>query len=403
MKEKANQIDRRNFFKTVGAAGLGSALACTKATAEPNNTEQKPEFPQVPRRMLGKTGIEVPALALGSNAPENTAVLKMALEWGINYWDTSFTAGGGNSETSIGQYISKNPQVRKKVFIVTKESKSQNAADLEKCLQTSLKRMRTEYVDLYLGIYMMSDTARLTDEVRQWAKSAKERKLIRFFGLSTHKNMPQCLSAAAKLDWIDAIMIRYNFRHLQDPLMQAAVEQCYKAGIGLIAMKTQGKKIDTYQDKKLTEHFLKRGFTEGQAKIKAVLQDKRISTACVAMNNVALLTSNVAAVLDETKLSQSDMEFFNAYAQADCSGYCAGCADICDAVLPEAPHISDIMRYLTYYNSYGHHDEARKLFAQIPPRVRNKLLSIDYSSAEARCPQHLPITKLIAEAVTKLA
>jgi predicted aldo/keto reductase-like oxidoreductase len=56
-----------------------------------------------------------------------------------------------------------------------------------------------------------------------------------------------------------------------------------------------------------------------------------------------------------------------------------------------------------YYNSYGDRERARKLFAQIPGNVRNKLLNIDYSSAEAHCPQHLPIGKLIAEAVSKLA
>jgi hypothetical protein len=56
-----------------------------------------------------------------------------------------------------------------------------------------------------------------------------------------------------------------------------------------------------------------------------------------------------------------------------------------------------------YYNSYGERDEARELFAQIPEKVRDKLLSIDYALAEARCPQRMPIGKLVAEAVSKLA
>jgi len=56
-----------------------------------------------------------------------------------------------------------------------------------------------------------------------------------------------------------------------------------------------------------------------------------------------------------------------------------------------------------YYNSYGQRDAARELFAQIPEKVRNKLLNMDYSPAEARCPQHLPIGKLMADAVRKLA
>ncbi len=55
-----------------------------------------------------------------------------------------------------------------------------------------------------------------------------------------------------------------------------------------------------------------------------------------------------------------------------------------------------------YYNSYGQQAEAKRLFAQIPAGVRNKLLNIDYSAAEARCPQRLPIRELITEAVNKL-
>jgi len=56
-----------------------------------------------------------------------------------------------------------------------------------------------------------------------------------------------------------------------------------------------------------------------------------------------------------------------------------------------------------YYNSYGEQQDARELFAKIPQDARDKLLSADYSLAEARCPQHLPIGKLMAEAVRKLA
>jgi len=421
MKEKQNTIGRRNFLKTVGAAGLSSVLASTGAAADQNeaNTEdktQKPKYPQVPKRKLGKTGIKVPCLALGAgalNAVENQIILRKTLQWGIHYWDTAYVAAGGNSELGIGKFLLKNPEVRKELFIATKESGAKTAADLENRLQTSLRRMNTKYIDLYYGAYILSDPARLTDELKQWAKGAKERKLIRFFGFTTHKNIAKCLAAAAKLDWIDVIMTGYNFRLMQDSEMKAAVEACHKAGIGLIAMKTQGygqkvpwgrnrDVIETEEDKRLAGHFLQRGFTEGQAKIKVVLEDERFSSACVRMENVAVLTENVAAVLDKTKLSQADMAVFKEYAQETCSGYCAGCAYICDSALPDAPYVSDIMRYLMYYNSYGEQAEARRLFAQVPTNVRNKLLGMDYSLAEARCPQRLPIRELVAEAVGKL-
>ena len=426
MKERQNKINRRNFLKTVGAAGLTPAFAgATKALASVKdiarsseaNTEtkeQKAELPQVPRRKLGKTGIDVPSLSFGTLRvdTDNQILLRNTIQWGINYWDTAYSYSNGNAELGIGKFLSKNPDVRKKLFLVTKASGASNeptpksvVAAVEDRLQTSLKRMNTKHIDLYYGVHGMQDPADLTDELKQWAQEAKKRGLIRFFGFTTHSNMASCLAAAAKLDWIDAIMTSYSFRLMQDKELNAAIEACHKAGIGLIAMKTlgRGQKIESKEDKKLVSHFMERGFTEGQAKIKAVLEDKRFSSACVGLSNVAILTENVAASLDKTKLTKADMKVFEQYANATCSGYCAGCTHICNSALPDAPYVSDIMRYLMYYNSYGEKKMARELYAEIPSIERNKLLSINYSLAEARCPQHLPIGKLIAEAVSKLA
>ena len=410
MKEKHNKINRRNFLKTIGAAGVGSVFVSAKTIAGPDEPKatgktQEPKFPQVPRRKLGKTGVEVSCLALGTifNVLEKQILLRKSLEWGVTYWDTAHGYTNGNSELGIGKFLEKNPEVRKKLFIVSKASDAETPAEIEKRLQTSLKRMNTKYIDLYYGVHVLDDPSQLTNELKKWAESAKKRKLIRFFGFSAHGNMAECLTAAAKVGWIDAVMPSYNFRLMQDDKMQAAVEACHKAGVGLIAMKTQGRRLRSKEDKKLAEHFLQRGFTEGQAKVKIVLEDERISSACVGRDNLEHLQLNIAAVLDKTKLTKADAEVFKKYAQDTCSGYCAGCGHICNSALPDTPYVSNIMRYLMYYNSYGEHAAARELFAQIPHNVRDRLLSTDYSPAEAHCPQHLPIAELVAEAVSKLA
>jgi hypothetical protein len=91
------------------------------------------------------------------------------------------------------------------------------------------------------------------------------------------------------------------------------------------------------------------------------------------------------------------------YAKDTCSGYCAGCANICNGAIPAAPYISNVMRSLMYNNSYGDKQLARGTFAEIPADVRARLLSIDYSAAEACCPQRMPITRLVQQAVEKLA
>jgi len=345
------------------------------------------------------------------NLVDNQIILRSTLKYGVTYWDTSNVYAGGNSELGIGKFFSKNPKARKSVFLVSKASRASTVAQFEERLQLSLKRMNTDYIDLYYAPHGADDPAQLNDELRRWAASAKKRKLIKYFGFSTHSNMAQCLAAAAKLDWIDAVMPRFNFRVMQDAEMQAAVDACHKANIGIAAMKTTGKttiarfrkQIETEAEKKMVAHFLERGFTPEQAAIKLVLDDKRISTAPVQMESVSIVTQNVAAVMDKTELTQQDKDVLREYARATCSGYCAGCAYICDSALPDAGYVSDIMRYLMYYNSYGDVDRARGLFAEIPAKVRTGLLRTDYSVAEARCPQHLPIGELVAEAVSQLA
>jgi len=419
MTDRQGDMDRRNFLKTAAAAGFSSVVASAAAVggSEQQNTQtkpQEPKLPQVPRRKLGKTGVEVSCLCLGGDFSflDKQIILRRALDCGVNYWDTAYNYGGGNAELGIGRFLTRNPKARKDLFIVSKAAifwGPLTADKVESRLQASLKRMNTEYIDFYYAFHGLSDPARLTDELRQWAKSAKKRKLIRFFGFSTHKNMAQCLAAAAELDWIDAVTTLYNFRVMQDPKMQAAIKACRKAGVGLTAMKALSRSvrrlqpIETEEDKKLVGHFLQRGFTEGQAKVKVVLEDKRFSSVCIGMENIALLNSNIAAALDKTKLTRADMQVFREYARSTCSSYCAGCAHICDSALPDVPYVSDIMRCLMYYNGYGHKARARELFAHIPEGVRRRLLSTDYSLAEARCPQRLAIGELIAEAVGKLA
>ncbi|MHC4395713.1 MAG: aldo/keto reductase [Planctomycetota bacterium] len=415
MRKKHHEINRRDFLRTVGALGLAPAFAGAAGKPNAQAKKQKPKFPQVETRKLGKTGVEVSCLGFGTNRLDNQIILRRAIEMGVTCWDTAHSYVGGNSEREIGKLLSKSPELRKKLFLITKASFANTIEQKEKYLHESLERMNTDYIDLYYAIHGLSDPALLTNELKQWVKSIKKRGLIRFVGFSTHSNMPQCLTTAVKVGWIDALTTSYNFRLMQNDELTAAVETCYKAGVGVIAMKTvgltlkerdiveAGKKNVTEKDKKLLKRFLEKGFAENPAKIRAVLEDERISSACVGMKSVAFLNSNVAGVLGKTKLTQADRDIFAEYAQATCSSYCAGCAHICNSALPETPYISEIARYLMYYNSYGDTDRARELFARIPNEVRYKLLSTDYSVAEARCPQHIRIAELVAEAVDKLA
>ena len=190
---------------------------------------------------------------------------------------------------------------------------------METHLQESLKRLNTDYIDIYY-IHMFSKPAELTDDVKKWAESAKKRKLIRFFGFSTHSNMAENLNAAVNAGWVDAILTTYNFRVMQDPELSKAVDACVKAGIALSAMKILGGgrlNPTTDKDKELIDYFTKKGFSVGQAKIKAVVQDKRICSANVGLGNgnIEHLIAGVDAVLDPKGLDKKDVAFLTDYAQ----------------------------------------------------------------------------------------
>jgi hypothetical protein len=178
-------------------------------------------------------------------------------------------------------------------------------------------------------------------------------------------------------------------------------EACEKAGIGLTAMKTQSRQpfnLENQADLKLGGHFVKRGFTDHQARLKAVWENPQIASICSQMPNVTLLAANVAAALDKTKLSSADHAALQLYAQETCSGYCAGCAQLCEGALGHQVPVVDVLRSLMYHHSYDNLRLARETFLGIPETVRRRLATLDYSSAERVCPNRLPIARLMHEA-----
>jgi hypothetical protein len=359
----------------------------------------------VPTRPFGKTGANVSILSLGGmfDIATNQLMMKQAMDWGVTYWDTADCYQRG-SETGIGKFLSRQPNARKKLFIVSK-SDARDPDGVTRLLDRSLDRMKTDYIDLYFvhGVYSINE---LDNRTKAWAEKAKAAGKIRFFGFSTHSNMEECLRQASRLGWIDGIMMTYNYRLMHSDDMRRAVDACVNAGIGLTAMKTQGGgqvRTDSESELKLAGKFLKKGFTDAQAKLKAVWQNPQISSICSQMPNMTILMANVAAALDKTQLSARDNELLRRYAQETRSTYCAGCTHICESCVDGDAPIGDVMRYLMYATSYENEALAMEGFRTIPQKVQTRLSRLDFSRAERKCPQGLPIARLIQEAIKKLA
>ena len=406
MSGKKRNFSRRDFIKTAGAAGLGSVLVPLSALtpAHGSSSTKVPEQMIVPRRPFGKTGVDVSILTLGGELKiSDQLIFRQAFKMGVTYWDTDNWYGWGKNEKAIGKYFAKFPNDREKVFLVTK-AKTSDPQKLTEKLNTSLQRMNTSYVDMYFISYVSNVKKELTDAVKAWAEKAKAEGKIRFFGFSAHKNMETTMLAAAKLGWIDGIMMSYNYRLMVKDKMKRAVDACVKAGIGLTAMKTQAAfsanlyasiGSETDDALKMTENFIKKGYSAEQAKLKAVWENPNIASICSAMPNMTILQANVAAALNKKQLSEGDKQRLEQYAQQTAPGYCAGCANICESAVDLDIPISDILRYSMYNHSYGDRDTATRLFNALPTDVKANIFKADYSKAEKDCPQKIQIGKVL--------
>jgi hypothetical protein len=324
----------------------------------------------------------------------NQLVLQQALNWGVTYWDTAAGYNGGKSEGGIGMFLEKNPQARKDLFLVTKH----DGGEMSAALDQSLAKLKTDYVDMY---FLHGSTGGFSAETKAWAEKMKAAKKIRFFGFSTHSNMEQNLQDAAKAGWIDGIMLKYDYRLMQTDAMKAAMDAATKAGIGLTAMKTQNKTpigTDTEADLKLGGHFIKSGFSQQQAQLKALWENPQLATLCSQMGSVTVLHSNIAAALDKTALTAADHAALREYAAATRSRHCAGCTQFCETALNNQVPVGDVMRCLMYHRSYGDQELARTVFGKLPETARRGLAGFDYAAAERACPHGLPIGQLMREA-----
>ena len=401
MTGKKAAWSRREFLKTAGAVSVTSMLAAVSKTSKASD-----EPANIPRRPFGKTGVDVPILSFGGslNSSINLLVLRQAIQWGVTYWDTAASYMGGNSEKAFGKYLAKYPEDRQKIFLVTK-SHARSPEGMTKSLHNSLEKMETDYVDLFF-VHGIGSIAEINAGTRAWAEQAKREGRIRFIGFSTHSNMAACLLGAARLGWIDGIMVAYNYRLMHREGIKQAVNACAEAGIGLTAMKTQGGgqvMTDSETELELAGRFMAAGFTNAQAKLMAVWENPHIASICSEMPNMAILMANVAAAMNKTGLSADARNLLQQYAMETRSNYCTGCSRICESKIEGRFPIGDVMRCLMYYRSYGNRDRAVAQFKQIPAEIRRQIPNIDYSLAEKKCPQKMVIGRLMKEAVSELS
>lgn len=404
-ENEKKEINRRTFLKATGIGGASLALSAGLAGKILAAEAAKETSRAIPKRILGKTGVSVPILAMGgiTDWTTNQALLRVAFNMGLTYWDTSYGYANGKSEIGIGQYFEKYPEDRKKIFLVSKATGAENPEGMTQRLNESLERMKTDNIDLYF-VHGPRSMDFFTKEVKAWSEQKKKEGKIKFFGFSTHMNMPEMLMQASTMGWMDVIMPTYNYRTMTQDNTKKSIDACAKAGIGLVAMKVMAMRVmesETAENATAVNSIMAGGYTQEQARLKAVWKDERIASACVAMYSLNILKDNIAAATDNKQLSLRDIDMLNMYAENTRCQYCLGCTRCCTAMGSES-RIPDVMRYMMYYNSYGERNYARSQFAELPESARKILATGDFTAAEALCPQSIKIGLVMRDAARVL-
>jgi len=366
-----NPLNRRNFLK-LSSVGVVSAAASKRVRAQETESAEQ-DTTGVAERTLGRTGLKVSVIGFGAMRTSESAVMRAAFDRGVNWLDTARAYMDGKNERICGEALK---GYRDRVRVTTKTGERSKRGILRD-VERSLKSLQTDYVDLLL-LHIADKPAELTNqETREALEQVRKEGKVRFVGVSTH-NEAEILDAVAQDPdkFFDVVLARYNFRSPKS--VKEAIARAAKAGIGVIAMKTQagGYKTDEMGD--ISPH---------QAALKWVLQDQNVTFAIPAMVNLDQVKENTEVM--GMKLSSVDKQILSRYGNAIAPYHCLGCKE-CDGTCPNRVDIAEVNRCLMYAEGYGDIDLARSVYAGLPPAVTAAVCG-DCPECVAQCPNGVRI------------
>jgi predicted aldo/keto reductase-like oxidoreductase len=384
---------RRNFLAaglSLPVAGMASATG-SQAPAAKAPRPPSAEAPSARYRTLGKTGLKVSTVGYGCMITSDSSVISRAVDMGITYFDTARGYQSGNNERMVGAALKGS---RHKVVISSK-SESKTAAEAMAHLETSLKELGTDYLDIW---YMHSrDTvAAIPDEQIAVWENAKKQGKIRHIGISTH-NPIAIVDRVLAVGKFEVVLSTYNFTvgAGNDPAYKKLVD----AGIGMVAMKVMAPAsrasgfsgVPGYRADRL-DRVQKPGGPV--AALKWVLRDQRFATTIPSMTDIDQLEMNFRAMsepfsaADEKVLARIDEDVRPLYCRMcyQCTGQC-----------PKGVPVPDTIRYLSYADFYGQFALGREHFLALPEEAR-AVRCRDCASCEVRCPNGVHVAERLVRA-----
>ena len=360
-------------------------------------------------RTFGRTGIEVSALGFGTmrlplaqeekvDEAEAIAILRHAIDSGVNYVDTAYPYHQGNSERVVGKalqdgYREKTYLADKcPVWLVEKEE------DFERILDEQLEKLQTDHIDFYLLHALNRE--RLEEKVKKFhlvdhMKKAREAGKIRFLGFSFHDSLDVFKEIVDYSDDWDFCQIQYNYINVDYQAGMEGLRYAAQKGLAVVIMEPLlGGRLANLSDhvaevfskeKSPVEHAL--DFLWDQPEVSLLLSGMS-SRQQVEDNLVYADRSAVGCLKEEEKEAyRKAKEIYESMSMVGCTGcaYCMPC--------PFGLNIPEIFKA---YNLYGLHglNPAKEAYEKLGV-LADACRSCHH--CEKECPQNLKISQVMKD------
>lgn len=323
---------------------------------------------------LGNTGLKVSRLGFGGipiqriTQEEATALIRKLPEYGINYIDTA--RGYTVSEEYLGIAME---GIRDKFVLATK-SMARTREAMEKDIETSLKNLRTDHIDLYqVHNAPPAQMSIVTGEggALEALLEAKAAGKIGHIGITAHEI--GTFEMGLEMDWVETIMFPYNFVELQAADL---IRKCAEKGKGFICMKPLAG--GAIENAPLAMRF--------------IASNKDITVNIPGMASEDELKQNVAAACDPTPISEEELREVQNIRDTLGNQFCRRC-NYCQPCTMGI-NISFCFTINGYLTRYGLKDWAigRYKGMAVEPNA-----CIECGMCESRCPYHLPIIEMLKD------
>ncbi len=377
----------RRGFLTAGLAMAG-ASAIRVEGKDAAAGEAKP----LPRQKLGRTGLEVTRLGMGCMLTSDPTVIEAALDQGVELFDTARVYQGGNNERFVGAALG----ARRKDVVLCTKSKSSTKAEALADLDTSLKELGTDHVDVWY-LHARSKAEELSDDLLEGLSVAKQQGKARFTGFSTHQGHQEVFGVAlAKREAIDVILTSYNFS--MEPGMEKLIADAHAAGIGIVGMKVmaggfrRAKEGDPLREKLGRDGAL-------PAALRWVLKNPNVDSTIPSMTDMDQLDEDLEAA--RTPWSPVDEELLASQLEYITPLYCRSCGTCRDQCAQKLP-VAEILRHLSYAEGYGEVRLALESYRALPAHLVGRRCA-DCAECTVHCPHGVLVAQRVARAQEWLA